>query len=125
MKYLFFLFLILIIFSCGKELPRSEEIKPQKEVKTFLEKDYRIIKKEDLSIGTYKDFPGAKRIQYDIEVSSKNSDNEIKEIIKKAVENLKEDWDALAVHLFFENTDLPYAIADWAPHGKWEEARTG
>jgi len=125
MKESFLVLFLLVIVSCGKELPQREEIKPQVEEKPFLEKEYRLIKREDLSIGPYKSFPGAKRMQYSIEVSSKKTDNEIKTILKKAVENLKEDWDALAVHLFLEGTDLPYAIADWAPYGKWEKARKG
>jgi len=122
---LILVFLILIIISCGKEPTLNEEIKSPIEEGSLLEKEYRIVKKENFSIGVYKDFPGAKRMQYNIEVSSECSDENIKDILKKAVENLKEDWDALAVYLFFEGTDLPYAIADWAPHGKWEEARRG
>jgi len=70
---------------------------------------------------------GARRTQYNIEVSSDKNDEEVKNILEIAVKELinKREVDALSVRLYLENTNLPYAIAYYAPYGDWSKAERG
>jgi len=70
---------------------------------------------------------GARRTQYNIEVSSDKNDYEVKKILEIAVKDLinKREVDALSVRLYLENTNLPYAIAYYSPYGDWSKAERG
>jgi len=88
---------------------------------------YKLIRYKYLDTGKWKNHLGAKRTQYDIEVTTNIEDKEIKKILEQAVKELSElrDVDAISVRLFIENTNLPYAIAEWAPYGEWNKAERG
>ena len=47
--------------------------------------------------------------------------------MEQAVKELakKRNVDALAVRLYLKDTNLPYAIATWAPDGDWSKAERG
>lgn len=91
------------------------------------ETQYRVLEVANYDIGPYKDHLGAKRTQYDIEVSEDASDAEVEKILRSAVEELKQrrEVDALAVHLYLKGGKSPYAIANWAPGGEWGDAEAG
>jgi hypothetical protein len=88
---------------------------------------YELIQTKSLDIGSNDSFKGAKRAQYDVEVPLPTTDEQVRAIIKMAAKNLanQRTVDALTVHLFLKGTNLPYAIADWAPEGDWEKAEKG
>jgi|GEM_PF-3100632 len=96
-------------------------------INTFGQNKYKLIRYKYLDAGKWGDFLGSKRTQFDIEVKENIKDEEIKEILEQAVIELSElrDVDAISVRLYIENTNLPYAIADWAPYGNWNKAETG
>jgi len=88
---------------------------------------YKLLNLKNLDLGPYASFPGAKRTFVEIEVPLDTKEEDIKEILTQVIEKLKKrrKVDALAVHLFFEGCKAPYAIAEWAPYGDWEKARSG
>ncbi len=96
-------------------------------IDSFGQNKYRLVRYKYLDTSKWNNFLGSKRTQFDIEVKENIEDEEIKEILEKAVIELSElrDVDAISVRLYIENTNLPYAIADWAPYGAWNKAETG
>jgi hypothetical protein len=91
------------------------------------ESNYTLLRSKNIDASPWKNYLGAKRTQYDIEVSATTGDKEIKLILEQAVKDLskKREVDALAVRLYLNDTNLPYAIAEWAPEGKWGNAERG
>jgi len=88
---------------------------------------YKLLRSKNIDASQWKNYLGAKRTQYDIEVAANTGDEEIKKILEQAVKELaeKRKVDALAVRLYLKNTNLPYAIANWAPDGDWTKAERG
>lgn len=86
------------------------------------ETKYKLLRSKNLDTSQ-----GAKRTKYDIQVPANTGDKEIKAILKQAVKDLrkKREVDALAVHLYLEDSSRPYAFADWAPYGDWSKAERG
>ena len=86
------------------------------------ENRYKLLKSKNIDTSL-----GAKRTQYNIEVSANMGDEEIQKILEIAVKELakKREVDALAVRLYLKDTNLPYAIAYWAPDGDWSKAERG
>jgi hypothetical protein len=82
---------------------------------------YKLLRSKNL------DYSVVRRTQYDIEVAANTGDEEIKKILEQAVKDLgkKREVDALAVRLYLKDTNLPYAIATWAPDGDWGKAERG
>lgn len=91
------------------------------------ENRYELLRSKNIDASQWKNYLGAKRSQYDIEVAANTGDEEIKRILEQAVKELakKRDVDALAVRLYLKDTNLPYAIATWAPDGDWSKAERG
>jgi len=91
------------------------------------ENRYKLLRSKNIDASQWKNYLGAKRTQYDIEVAANTGDEEIKKILEQAVKELakKREVDALAVRLYLKDTNLPYAIADWAPYGDWSKAEKG
>ena len=91
------------------------------------ENKYKLLRSKNIDASRWKNYLGAKRTQYDIEVAVNTGDEEIKKILAQAVKELakKRYVDALAVRLYLKDTDLPYAIAEWAPDGDWSKAERG
>ena len=91
------------------------------------ESKYKLLRSNNIDVSQWKNYLGAKRTQYDIEVSANTGDKEIKIILKQAVKDLskKRKVDGLSVQLYLKNTNLPYAIAEWAPEGKWGKVERG
>jgi len=83
------------------------------------ENRYESLRSKNIDASQWKNYLGAKRTQYDIEVAANTVDEEIKKILEQAVNELakKREVDALAVRLYLKDTNLPYAIAYWAPDG--------
>jgi hypothetical protein len=91
------------------------------------ENKFKLLRSKNIDASQWKDYLGAKRTQYDIEVAANTGDEEIKNILEQAVKELakKRNVDALAVRLYLKDTNLPYAIATWAPDGDWSKAERG
>ena len=91
------------------------------------ENQFKLLRSKNIDASQWKDYLGAKRTQYDIEVAANTGDKEIKNILEQAVKELakKRNVDALAVRLYLKDTNLPYAIATWAPDGDWNKAERG
>lgn len=91
------------------------------------ENKYKLLRSKNLDASQWKNYLGAKRTQYDIEVAANMGDEEIKRILELAVKELgkKREVDALTVRLYLKDTNLPYAIAEWAPDGGWSKAERG
>ena len=91
------------------------------------ENRYKLLRSKNIDASQWKNYLGAKRTQYDIEVAANTGDEEIKKILEQAVKELakKREVDALAVRLYLKDTNLPYAIAKWAPDGDWSKAERG
>ena len=89
--------------------------------------EYKLINSKNLDFGPHKKHLGAKRTQYDIQVARDTEDNEITAILYQAVKDLteKRKVDALVVRLYLIDTNLPYAMAYWAPYGDWGKAEKG
>ena len=88
---------------------------------------YKLLRSKNIDASQWENYLGAKRTQYDIEVASNTGDEEIKKILEQSVKELakKREVDALAVRLYLKDTNLPYAIAHWAPDGDWSKAERG
>ena len=88
---------------------------------------YKLLRSKNIDASQWKDYLGAKRTQYDIEVSTNMGDEEINKILEQAVRELarKREVDALVVFLYLRDTNLPYATAYWAPYGDWSKAERG
>jgi hypothetical protein len=88
---------------------------------------YTLLRSHNIDASQWKNYLGAKRTQYDIEVAASTGDEEIEMILEQAVKELvkKREVDALAVRLYLKDTNLPYAIATWAPDGDWGKAERG
>lgn len=74
------------------------------------------------------DYGFARRHRYFIEVPLSTTDREVLEVLNLAVTQLQKvrEVDALSVNLYLSGVyDLPYAIANWAPNGKWSSAKKG
>ena len=82
------------------------------------DKIYKLFRTRDLDTVT-----GTRRTVYDIVVGSDIKDGEIKVILEYAVKEFakKREVDALSVRLFLKDTNLPYAIANWAHYGEWSK----
>jgi len=91
------------------------------------ESGYKLLRSKNIDTSQRKNYLGAKRTQYDIEVDANMGDEKIKKILEQAVKELakKRKVDALAVRLYLKDTNLPYAIANWAPDGDWSKAERG
>lgn len=91
------------------------------------ENRYKLLRSKNIDASQWKNYLGAKRTQYDIEVAVNTGDEEIKKILEQAVKELakKREVDALAVRLYLKDINLPYAIAKWAPDGDWSKAERG
>lgn len=91
------------------------------------ENKYKLLRSKNLDASQWESSLGAKRTQYDIEVAGDMGDEEIKKLLEQAVKELakKREVDALAVRLYLKDTNLPYAIAEWAPYGDWSKAERG
>jgi hypothetical protein len=91
------------------------------------ENKFKLLRFKNIDASQWKNYLGAKRTQYDIEVAANTGDEEIKKILEQAVKELaeKRKVDALAVRLYLKDTNLPYAIATWAPDGDWSKAERG
>ena len=89
--------------------------------------EYKLINSKNLDFGPYKKHHGAKRTQYNIQVAEDTGDKEIRAILYQAVKDLakKREVDALVVRLFLPSTNIPYAMAYWAPYGDWGKAEKG
>ena len=89
--------------------------------------EYKLIHSKNLDFGLHKKHRGAKRTQYNIQVAEDTGDKEIRVILYQAVKDLakKREVDALVVRLYLPDTNLPYAMAYWAPYGDWSKAEKG
>jgi len=97
-------------------------------IKEIGENTYKVFRSQKMDRSPWKGHLGAIRMQYDIKAPLDTDDQEVKSILKRAIEELvrKSEVDALSVRLYLEETgDLPYAIAEWAPYGDWEKAEKG
>ena len=77
------------------------------------ENRYKLLRSKNIDASQCKNYLGAKRTQYDIEVDANMEDEEIKKILEQAVRELarKREVDALVVFLYLRDTNLPYATA--------------
>lgn len=91
------------------------------------ESRYRLLRSENVDASQWKNYAGAKRTVYHIEIDKILGDEEIRTILEQAVKDLakKRDVDALAVDLYFKGTSHPFANAYWAPYGDWSKAERG
>lgn len=80
--------------------------------------EYKVIEEKNLDYGV------AKRTSFSIVVPQKTTDEQIDATLKAAVKELakRRDVDALSVNIYFEDTEMPYANATFAPEGEWEKA---
>ncbi|MBU1635183.1 hypothetical protein KJ762_11840 [bacterium] len=111
----------VIVISIGKSFNTciNDRDKSHPPKKTY---NYTLLKTRNIDTAA-----GARRTVYDIEVSTDTNDEKIKMILKYAVKELskKREVDAMSVRLYLTDTNLPYAIADWAPYGDWAKAERG
>ena len=92
------------------------------------ENKYKLLRSKNIDASQWKDYLGAKRTQYDIEVAADMGDEEIKMVLKQAVKDFSQrrEVDAMAVRLYLEGTSSqPYATAEWTPYGDWAKAEKG
>ena len=89
---------------------------------------YEVFRSQQMNSNPWRDYAGARRMRYDIKVPLYTDDQEIILVLERAIKELAEniDIDALIIRLYLEGTsDLPYAMAEWAPDGDWTKAELG
>lgn len=82
---------------------------------------YRVLKKRDLSL------PGAKRLEYDIQVAQRATKDEAIATARSALQGFwkKEKAGAVRIYVMQEGNPLPYVRLTWAPGGDWAKAKEG
>ena len=78
-------------------------------VSGMAESGYKLLRSKNIDTSQRKNYLGAKRSRYDIEVDANMGDEKIKKILEQAVKELakKRKVDALAVRLYLKDTNLP------------------
>lgn len=112
---------VLVLAGIGQRMLNSkEEDKPIKENVEIV--DYEIINKNDNSM------PNAKRYALDVVVNEKATEEELKALSEKIVEDIKkeEDFNAISIGFYDDEKDVGegYTLGsiDYAPNGKWGDA---
>ena len=82
---------------------------------------YTLLRKRDVSL------PGAKRLEYGIEVGQGTTKEEAVATARSALQGFlrKEKADAVRIYVTREGSPLLFVRLDWAPGGDWQKAKSG
>ena len=133
MKIIAVVFLCLLTF-CG--CSENKENKENKNAKKTVEissspknitseiqsKSYVELRSQNLDTSL-----GARRVRYDIQIPQNTEESQIDLILNEAVDHYKKkrEVDAMVIRLYWKNSEIPYAMAEWAPYGIWSKAEKG